>query len=396
MRIRHALVVGGGISGLAAALALHRQGWSATVLERAVSPAPVGSGIVLAPNALRALGELGVADEVRACATGVGSIGVRRPDGRWLMRVDATRIRRRFGETFVVLPRVDMVRILADRLPPDSVSLATTVHGVATGGRDQRARVTTTRGVLDADLVVAADGLRSGVRSRLFPAHPGPVHAGFTMWRAVVPAPATPVQAAQTWGRCGVVGVLPMPEDEVYCYATGVVPPGTLFGDERAETLRRFGAWHHPIPDLLAAATPETLLRDDVFHLSRPLPMLHHGRAVLVGDAAHPMTPTLGQGVCQALEDALVLASVLRDDSDVVSRVHTYTAGRQERTSALLRRSATLGRWAHRDSPAAERTRWGVAALLGRLPFDVVTRELGAMADRAPPSLGISRDLRGG
>lgn len=396
MGIRHALVAGAGISGLAAALALHRQGWAVTVAERSGSPAPVGSGIALAPNALRALEALGVVDEVRAWSVGLDSMGIRHPDGRWLLRLDPARIRRRFGAPFVVMQRVDLVRILADRLPPDSLSLGTTVHDIAVGGRNTPARAATSWGELEADLVVAADGLRSVARSRLFPAHQGPAHAGFAVWRAVVPAPEGGVPAGETWGSGGAVGVLPMPDGEVYCYATGVMPPGTLFGDERAETLRRFGDWHAPIPDLLAAAAPWTLLRDDIFHLNRPLSVLHRGRAVLVGDAAHPMAPSLGQGACQALEDAVVLAHAVREGSDVTSTVHGYTAGRLGRTSTVIRRSARMARFVHRESRSAARARWAAAALVGRLPLDAATRQLGGIAAWEAPPLGAPGGIRGG
>src|SRR5690625_4578136 len=160
MRVRHALVVGGGIGGLSAALALHRRGWTVTVVERAVSLAPVGTGIGLTPNAVRALRALGVADEVRAWSAGIEGMGVRHPDGRWLLRgADAARVRRRFGAPYVVMQRVDLVRTLADRLPPDSVRLDTPVHDIEVGGRAQPARVSTSRGDLHANLVVVADGM---------------------------------------------------------------------------------------------------------------------------------------------------------------------------------------------------------------------------------------------
>ncbi|MBB4929843.1 2-polyprenyl-6-methoxyphenol hydroxylase-like FAD-dependent oxidoreductase [Lipingzhangella halophila] len=394
MRIRHALVVGGGIGGLAAALALHRQGWTVTVAERAVSLAPVGSGIALAPNAVRALRELGVANEVRAWSADIDGMGVRHPDGRWLLHRDAARLWRRFGAPFIVMERANLVHILADRLPPDSVRLATRVYDVQVGDRGRPARVSTSRGELAADLVVAADGLRSAVRSQLFPGHQGPVHAGFTVWRAVVPGPEGEVHAAETWGQGGVVGVLPLGDGAVHCYASGVVPAGALFHDERAEALRRFGDWHAPIPELLAAGTPETLLRDDIFHLAQPLPVLHRGRVVLLGDAAHPMTPSLGQGGCQAIEDAVVLAYVVHDGADVPSMVHGYTAARLERTAAMIRRSARSGRLLHRESEVVVRARWTAAALLGRLPFDVVARQLSPVVDWEPPSLGEARGIR--
>ncbi|MFC7648742.1 FAD-dependent monooxygenase [Streptosporangium lutulentum] len=95
-----------------------------------------------------------------------------------------------------------------------------------------------------------------------------------------------------------------------YCYATDAVPAGGGGGDQRAELLRLFGDWHAPIPALLASASPENVLRNDVHHLATPLPAMHRGKVVLLGDAAHAMTPNMGQGACQAIEDAVVLAHV--------------------------------------------------------------------------------------
>ncbi|MFD2349361.1 FAD-dependent monooxygenase [Nonomuraea ferruginea] len=94
----------------------------------------------------------------------------------------------------------------------------------------------------------------------------------------------------------------------MYFYATDVAPAGGAAGDERAELVRRFGGWHEPIPELLRTADPAHVLRNDLYYLREPLPAMHAGRVALVGDAAHAMTPHLGQGACQSIEDAVVLA----------------------------------------------------------------------------------------
>jgi len=184
---------------------------------------------------------------------------------------------------------------------------------VDTGDADRMARVRSSVGDLDAELVVAADGIGSRLRALLFPDFPGPRYSGFTTWRFVAPAlprDTSRAEPAETWGRGEVFGVLPLADGQVYCYASAPAPPGVRHDDEASELKRRFGRWHDPIPDLIGAVSPDRVLHDDVYWIADPLPAYHRGRVALLGDAAHAMTPHLGQGACQAIEDAVVLASV--------------------------------------------------------------------------------------
>lgn len=189
---------------------------------------------------------------------------------------------------------------MAGRLPADTVRTAAAAHLVDPGDPDdpaRPARVGTADGELEADLVVAADGIHSAVRHALFPHHPGPVYSGFTTWRMVVPLPGVRFASHETWGPGRLWGTHPLKDGRVYAYAAALAPAGEhAADDERAELLRRYGDWHDPIPAVLAAARPEDVLRHDVHHITEPLPAYHHGRVALVGDAAHAMPPTLGQG----------------------------------------------------------------------------------------------------
>src|SRR5690349_18522285 len=181
-----AVVIGGGIGGLTAAAALHRDGWQVTVLERARSLEPVGAAISLAPNALRALDVIGIGEEIRDLAAWQGDGGLRTPHGRWLTRTSAAATAERFGGPLVLLHRATL---LASLLPPDAIRTTAEASLVDPGGTGRPARVGTPEGDLEADLVVAADGIHSGVRRTLFPDHPGPVYSGFTTWRVVLPVP---------------------------------------------------------------------------------------------------------------------------------------------------------------------------------------------------------------
>ncbi|MBQ0830617.1 FAD-dependent monooxygenase [Streptomyces tagetis] len=378
-RTRHAVVIGGGIGGLTAAAALHGAGLRVTVLERGPSLQPLGAGISLSPNALRALDVIGLGDEIRSLAAWQGDGGLRTPGGRWLSRSDAAKAAERFGGPLVLLHRSTLAGLLADRLPRDAVRTSADAAVADPGGPGRPARVRTPGGEIEADLVVAADGIRSAARAVLFPGHPGPVYSGFTTWRVVIPLPGVEFASHETWGRGRIWGTHPLKDGRVYAYAAAVTPAGGHApDDEKSELLRLFGDWHDPIPAVLAAIRPEDILRHDVHHLAEPLPAHHLGRVALVGDAAHAMPPNLGQGGNQAIEDAVVLAHH-HDD------LAAYTAARLPRTSAITRQAVRVARLNLTTGRAQVAVRDAAMRLLSLAGPALFLRSFDSIADWRPP-----------
>ena len=333
---RSAIVVGGGIGGLATAVALVGHGWRVRVLERAEAFGEVGAGISLWPNALRALDVLGVGATVRRLGGPELTGGIRHRSGRWLAHTDSEAITRQFGAV-TILHRADLLHALVEALPSSSLVSGVSVSSVSS---TVDAAVVTVGGATDrADLVVGADGLRSVTRQSVFPSAPGPRYAGYTAWRFVT-GDTVPLhgEAGETWGAGMRFGYAGLPDGRVYCYATANVPAGSSASDELGELTSRFGSWHEPIPTLLSATAPSEILRHDIYDLP-DLPSFVSGRVALLGDAAHAMTPNLGQGACQALEDAATLASLL-DSDDVTSALPSTHIARRGRTQAVARLSS--------------------------------------------------------
>ena len=161
--------------------------------------------------------------------------------------------------------------------------------------------------------------------------------------------------AGETWGFRERFGFAPLPDGRVYWFGVASLPEGTRFDDEFTEVRRRFEAWHAPIPALLDATDPASVLRHDIHDLARPLRTFTRGRCVLVGDAAHAMTPDLGQGGGQALEDAATLAAPFDglSPSAVPTALARYDAVRGPRTSALQRAARQTHRLLGLRGPAA-------------------------------------------
>jgi 2-polyprenyl-6-methoxyphenol hydroxylase-like FAD-dependent oxidoreductase len=336
LRPVRAIVVGAGIGGLSAAIALRSAGLDVVVVERAPRLDPLGAGISLFRNALRGLERLGVREAVLERGAPARRGMIQTADGRILARLPEGLIRGAVALHRAGLQSALLERASGVRLDAEVISVAQNADRVTARLRDGTEE--------SGDLLVGADGIHSVVRRSVMP---GTVrYAGYTAWRSVAPFSMDPGLWTESWGCGERFGLLDLGAGRTYWFATRNAPEGEPDepGSRRADVARRFSDWHPPIGSIVEATPPDTILRNDVYHLE-PLPQWSRGRVVLLGDAAHASTPGIGQGAAQAIEDAVALGAALEKGGETAAALAQYEARRRPRAQLALRLSRRADRF---------------------------------------------------
>ncbi|MGQ3675540.1 FAD-dependent monooxygenase [Xanthobacter sp. TB0139] len=363
---RSAVVVGGGIGGLACAIALRRAGLTVQIIERARKLREVGAGLQLTPNATRILRDMGLMPRLEEVAVAPRALDVRSGrSGSTLARAEYGPATTRFGAPFMVVHRADLQKILADTAEAEgcAIALDSELTSLEPSARSVRAVVRQGQNLFahGADILIGADGVRSTVRNHLYAGYDGrkgppagPVFAQRVAYRTTINAPdnyppevrlylgpnahlvAYPVKGGNTLNIVAIV-------KETKPVGRWNAPGNSL------DVLRPFANWAPEVLKLLESA-PHFLCWG-LYDIA-PLPRWSFGRMTLLGDAAHAMLPFLAQGAAQSIEDAAELARALQHNSDAEAALHAYEAARRARTARIQTDARRNGSIYHFSGPA--------------------------------------------
>lgn len=349
-----AMIIGGGIGGVAAAIALQRVGIECDIFEQAEELREVGTALTIWANAWQALEKLGVGRTLPPLGSKIDRMEMRTSAGRVLGTAPLVELEKRLGiPALVVLPRRDLLRELTRLV--DKLRRHCRARCVGVEESEGRVIARFANGhQAEAGLLVGADGLHSAIRSHLH-GNVKPRYAGYTCWRGFATCEAKVLPATtgfEAWGCGARFALYHCGPNRVFWYATRNAPEASPDPPDgrKAEVRRLFQNWHQPIPEAIEATPQTEILRNDIVD-RKPLSRWGRGRITLLGDAAHPTTPNLGQGACQALEDAVVLADCLRQCPEVEPALRRYEQQRQGRTAAITRESWRIGKFLQSESP---------------------------------------------
>ncbi|AMM52395.1 monooxygenase [Rufibacter sp. DG15C] len=344
-------IIGGGIGGLTTAIALHQLNYNVEVFEAAPAFAPVGAGLALAANAIKGFQKLGIAEDIIAKGQCLDGFHIFDEKGTLINRTDSRAMSAKYGLDNFVIHRASLHEALLGHL--NNVPLHVNKRVVKADTSGEGVLLTFQDGATrQLDFVMVADGINSAVRQQLLPAST-PRYAGYTCWRAVSENPGLSAHyASETWGPAGRVGWTPLQDNKIYWFACiNATQNDPAMKAMTIEGLRaHFKNYHTPIPELFAATHAEQLLWHDLYDLA-PLQSYAFKNLLLLGDAAHATTPNMGQGACQAVEDAAVLADELTRERDLNVVAKCFEKRRLARTHWITNQSRLLGNVAQSTNP---------------------------------------------
>lgn len=354
-------IIGGGIGGLATANALIKHGFNVQVYERAQALRPIGAGLTLTPNGLNSLDTIqpGMVESLKQAGSQLNTLTLKRSTGETIASMQMT-IMQQYGQPLLNIQWSRLQAILASVLPPEIIHLNHRCIGF-----DQHENSVETHfedgKTVQSDLLIGADGINSIVRQMLI-GDGSPIYAGRMSWRAVIQYPhelLSPDSATLITAPDGRnIMLIDVGDGYTFWSAGALLTDDSVCQratDAKDRVLEIFAEWTEPVGAILKATPAEDIVERPICDRT-PLPRWSSGRVTLLGDAAHPVVPSLGQGANTAFEDAYELAECLSGAPSIQAALEAYDRRRIPRTEAIYTRSANQGERSYKpDSEATFR-----------------------------------------
>jgi 2-polyprenyl-6-methoxyphenol hydroxylase-like FAD-dependent oxidoreductase len=365
------LILGGGIAGLTTALALKRIGINAVLVEAAPEFKPVGAGITLAANAMQVYSLLGIYDKLIASGNPLGELKVVTQKGNTISQANADKLKN--GFTNLAISRYALHQILLDEIDPKNIiSGKKSIRCV-----QENEKITVwfdDRSTITCDSLIVAEGIHSNIRKQLLP-ESKIRYAGYTCWRGMTTITNLNIQeASETWGKNGRFGIVPIGKNQIYWFACKNAPAQNqvMKSWKQKELLENFKDYHNDIKQVLQNTPDNQIIWNDICDL-KPISRYAFGSVVLIGDAAHATTPNLGQGACQAIEDAFHIAQALQRNESPREAFIQFEQTRFKRTQTIVNQSQRLGKIAQLENPILT---WTRNTLLKLTPARILEKQL--------------------
>ncbi|MFN0200748.1 MAG: FAD-dependent monooxygenase [Bacteroidia bacterium] len=344
-------IIGGGIAGLTTAIALQKIGINCAIFEASPQPRALGAGIMLAANAMQAFQRIGIAEKAMQKGQLLSALAIKTHTGKIISTTETQFLTEKYGAHNFAIHRADLHTLLLECI--ENPQIHTNKRAISFTQTEKSVIVHFQDGTShETNYVIVADGIHSALRRQILP-ESKPRYAGYTCWRAVVDIPTLKLkEGSETWGREGRFGIVPLKNNQIYWFACINAPQNSekMKNYKVADLQAVFKAFHQPIPEILAHTKEADLIWNDIIDL-KPIQNYAFGRVLLIGDAAHATTPNMGQGACQAIEDAILLANQLKITNNMSEAFQLFSQKRQKRTHYIVNTSWTLGKIAQLENP---------------------------------------------
>ncbi len=345
-------IVGGGIAGLTAAIALSKAGFESILFEAAPQIKEVGAGLGLGANAIKAFASLGIEADVIERGRILPAFAIYDEKGKPISGLDSRAMNEKYGASNFTIHRAALQAVLLSKVEPGIIQLNKRLINYEQ--RDNMHVLQFSDGTsYETQHLIVADGIHSVVRKKLLP-DSEIRYAGYTCWRGVLHQDTLQINTtSETWGAHGRFGIVPLAH-KIYWFVCLNAPAHSPL--MKAFTVKdlaeRFQHYHSPIPEILKASKNEDLIWNDIEDL-KPIRQFAFGTAVLIGDAAHATTPNIGQGACMAIEDGVILANELKKTDQVAQAFKSFEVKRMKRVHQVVDTSWRIGRMAQMENQAA-------------------------------------------